>query len=234
MSKESKKVIIISSIVILVGVGVGIGLKVRKTRRERKALEEQQEKDRLAKEFQTPPIITPGASPNLSGAPAGVDIRAFQQFARDLGFLNVAGKNKGKLIDADGVWGTNSQAAWDQLSAKFLAKTNPAPSPTVAPPTVTPPTVTTTTKPTYNKDAYVKLAGRLHRAMQGAGTKPDFWTVLGYLKNQADYNALKSAFGVKQGATMFQWIAADMQAVERIDYNRLMKSKNIASQLNIE
>jgi hypothetical protein len=47
------------------------------------------------------------------GAPTTYDeIINFQTFAKNKGFKNVAGKNKGQLISTDGNWGDNSKAAW--------------------------------------------------------------------------------------------------------------------------
>ena len=47
------------------------------------------------------------------------DITDFQNFARDKGFKNVAGKDKGKLISADGSWGDNSEGAWGKYGNSY-------------------------------------------------------------------------------------------------------------------
>jgi len=47
------------------------------------------------------------------------EIINFQTFAKSKGFKNVAGKNKGQLISADGRWGRNSEAAWNMYSSTY-------------------------------------------------------------------------------------------------------------------
>ena len=47
------------------------------------------------------------------------DITDFQNFARGKGFKNVAGKNKGQLISADGSWGDNSEGAWGKYGNSY-------------------------------------------------------------------------------------------------------------------
>jgi hypothetical protein len=58
------------------------------------------------------------------GAPTTYDeIINFQTFAKSKGFKNVAGKNIGQLISADGNWGDNSKAAWIKYGNSY--KPNP-------------------------------------------------------------------------------------------------------------
>lgn len=47
------------------------------------------------------------------------EIKDFQKFARNKGFLNVSGTKKGQLISADGKWGPNSESAWKKLSSNY-------------------------------------------------------------------------------------------------------------------
>jgi hypothetical protein len=47
------------------------------------------------------------------------EIINFQNFAKSKGFKNVFGRNKGKLITADGSWGRNSEAAWNMHSSTY-------------------------------------------------------------------------------------------------------------------
>ena len=103
MEKKSKKILLITSAILLIGGGVGYWLWKRN-------------KDKKAEETpvteETPPATTPTASVGVNSIEdKPSDVLAFQQYANAKGWSP-------KLVE-DGLWGSKSKSAWAKWGAEF-------------------------------------------------------------------------------------------------------------------
>jgi hypothetical protein len=94
--------------------------------------------------------------------------------------------------------------------------------------------------PTYNNSQFFAFANRLEQAMFDIGTDEDaIFSVFNSLNNNADFLALKSAFGVRNytggfvpgflsdDLTLDGWLAQELDSSEIAELNKILSNKGI-------
>lgn len=83
-------------------------------------------------------------------------------------------------------------------------------------------------KPSYTSDKYLLWADRLEYAMDGSGTDEQIiYNVYRYMKNDADMVKLNQAFGIRDDATLNQWIKGDVDIEIIAELNKQLREKGI-------
>ncbi len=71
-------------------------------------------------------------------------------------------------------------------------------------------------------------ADKLHKAMSGAGTDEDaIYAVFQNQQTRSDVLSLISAFGLRDGETLGEWLSSDLSASELRKVNQILEDKGI-------
>lgn len=121
---KAKKIIIWSSVAVILGVGGYFLFQYLKKKKEAGSGSDTPAPDLGTSSPSSSPSSTPNSTPEISSdrPTSKEDIKAFQNYVinvkKDTTILGKSG--------ADGVWGSNSQKAWDKYGADFKKSASPA------------------------------------------------------------------------------------------------------------
>jgi len=91
----------------------------------------------------------------------------------------------------------------------------------------------------YSKSWYEQQGRRLYNAMKSTWYDPTsygtdentIYSIFGALKNDLDFLELFSAFGIKGGYDLQEWIDGDLNQGEKDKINRVLKNKGITKRI---
>lgn len=91
----------------------------------------------------------------------------------------------------------------------------------------------------FTETQYQSMATQLYTAMDSSWYNPFSYgtdeetieDVFGRLKNDMDFMRLQSAFGIKDGYGLIEWLDGDLSADEKQRINTMMSSKDITKQI---
>jgi hypothetical protein len=164
----------------------------------------------------TTPTSTTGTKP------ANVDTLTFQRWVINTkGDKTILGGGGASGYGDDGIWGSKTQAAWDKYGSEFLGESTTE--------TTTTETAIDQNKKNYSDVWYESQADKIYNALEPLADDEDaVRNVFSKLKSNADYWALKNAFGTRDGYDMKAWIKDDMWQWEIDRYcNKPMKANGL-------
>jgi hypothetical protein len=155
------------------------------------------------------------------GKPADVDTLAFQKYVLEVKKdTNILGS-----YGADGQWGSRTQAAWDKYGSDYRTYLSSGTQTGTGTGTGT----IDQEKKNYSDTWYEQQADKVYDALDGMPDDNDMIRqVFSKLKSNADYWALKAAFGKRDGYDMKAWMKDDMWQWEIDKYaNKPMKANGV-------
>lgn len=80
----------------------------------------------------------------------------------------------------------------------------------------------------YPDQRYLAFADSIQTAIAGWGTDEEsVYNVMRQIKNNIDFLKLQTAFGVRDGETLSQWLLGDLSSAEMLSVNQILSSNGV-------